>query len=156
MPPNAFDIPAGPYMDSCNGCGVVDDVGLRCTHCSKTCGKRVLSEQSWTGNCDGTISNRDGALMCLPSNAANLPPGNFEGSCHGCSATETVLSCAGCLDSAGTSHPASVDVAGCTGGFGNEQGKLVCMDAEATERRRLSSFDAAVTAAEASLPHDEL
>lgn len=137
LPPNALDIPEGDYKSSCNGCSVVGET-LRCSHCAKKCGRRVPSELSV--NCDmGSLVNTDGKLTCQPKNADHLPPGTYSSSCHGCSISDTALSCV-CLDGAGAAHSASILLAGCLD-IGNEQGKLVC-----TTRSAVTS----------SPPHDEL
>jgi len=86
----------------------------------------------------------------LPTNGDNLPDGTFLGSCHGCTVTETTLSCSACLDGAGASHPSSIPLANCYE-FGNEQGSLVC-----TAGLEGGSFGTAAAAAAATLPHDEL
>mmetsp|Transcript_19803 Transcript_19803/g.31620 ORF Transcript_19803/g.31620 Transcript_19803/m.31620 type:complete len:169 (-) Transcript_19803:47-553(-) len=102
MPDNAGDVPAGDYTGSCNGCRLEPEGGsvLFCSHCAKTCGKRVEAKLDLAAcRASGSVEfvNRDGTLKCeapLPPNAEGLPEGTFEASCAGCSVADGTLTCA--------------------------------------------------------------
>lgn len=115
-----------------------------CSHCAKTCGKRVAAELALP--CEGgVISNSDGVLVCRPANGEELPDGTFADSCHGCHVVDGALLCSGCLDGTGKSHATTITMGTCAT-FGNEQGKLVC----------LSAGEDPISTEAAEAAHDEL
>lgn len=147
MPENEPTVPDGDYKTSCGGCriqgapagitdpGAAEDKTLFCSDCTKTCGARITSQIDLS-KCkveDGAnIYNSNGQLTCrepLPSNQDNLPAGSYSSSCHGCSVTQSKLTCTACLDAAKERHLSSIDFPGCKS-LGNNHGKLQCDDAE--------------------------
>ena len=54
------NLPAGNYRQSCNSCSYNNGV-LNCS-CKRNNGRRVNS--TFRGNCPGSISNQNGALIC--------------------------------------------------------------------------------------------
>ena len=73
--PNAADIPAGSYQDSCQGCSVLDARRLRCTHCANGRGQ-LLETSILLKQCSDVewIGNNAGSLACQPKPQHLLPP----------------------------------------------------------------------------------
>lgn len=137
MPDNEPGVPEGDYLQSCNGCKLqADDDELYCSHCMKSCGKRVMAILYDVKKCkvgDGAkIYNFDGSLVCedpLPENDGGIPDGTYQFSCYGCSMVEMNLTCTACLDEARGRHHTTIPITGCSS-FGNLAGKLQCDELE--------------------------
>ena len=98
---------------------------LKCSHCAKTCGKRVETVIQ-PDSCAFGITNLNGKLACMGAAPDELPAGNFGSSCDGCTVTGTVLSCSRCADGKEGGRATQISTNDCAA-FTNLFGDLACM-----------------------------
>lgn len=132
--PNAGDLPAGNFHESCQGCRLEDDGStLRCTHCSPGDKKRPVASSYQMSRCmlPASLQNQHGVLTCVgvPSEPG-IPEGNYKESCQGCQLQEagTRLTCTHCAASDGRQRESSYEVQRCSkpGMLENRDGLLSC------------------------------
>eukprot|EP00927_Polykrikos_kofoidii_P023245 TRINITY_DN21477_c0_g1_i1.p1 TRINITY_DN21477_c0_g1~~TRINITY_DN21477_c0_g1_i1.p1 ORF type:complete len:1391 (-),score=209.07 TRINITY_DN21477_c0_g1_i1:87-4259(-) len=100
--PNAPNIPAGNYRNSCNGCNLLSlggSVKLTCSHCKASNGSQLETSydlgRNSAGACPAGFENQDGKLVCGKQAAKTAPAprppvasfhvgGTFAQSCSGC------------------------------------------------------------------------
>lgn len=77
--PNGPDIPVGSFQNSCQGCTMVSERRLRCTHCPNGRGQRLESSILIKDCSDAEwIGNHAGKLACEGRPQQALPPQNVE------------------------------------------------------------------------------
>ena len=135
-----MDVPDGTYKQSCGGCKLEQSgTLLECSHCTKPCGAKVISQILIADCVGGTIGNNAGTLDCsTPANAHadDIPDGTYKGSCEGCRLNGPDLVCDQCSRSdQTTTKDVTVTVGDCVT-FGNSNGELTC-----DQRRSNSAHD---------------
>jgi len=116
---------------------------LSCSHCTKPCGAKVLSNLVLADCPEGSvIGNDQGALVCPPAHGEDIPDGTYKDSCAGCAVSEGTLTCTTCARAEGTPPTQEASfVLGTCERVGNTDGQLVCDDAEAANMK--AQIDAA-------------
>jgi len=129
LPSNQENLPVGSFSSSCYGCSVM---GSTVTYTACLDGEKARHLSSFDGSECKSIGNNHGKLQCddgpanpapLAANDPNLPAGSYSSSCHGCSVTGNILTCAGCKDG----DVSSLDISNCRS-VANVGGTLHCQD----------------------------
>jgi hypothetical protein len=123
--------PDGSYAQTCSHCKVVSDV-LTCDSCIDVAGGSRRTALALP--CDVDVANCDGILTCggcpdpnppdAPAPSA-LPEGSYSQTCSDCYVVNDVLACDACIDIAGNSRRAAVQLP-CGGDVANCDGLLTC------------------------------
>eukprot|EP00756_Hemistasia_phaeocysticola_P064378 Hpha_TRINITY_DN7750_c0_g2::TRINITY_DN7750_c0_g2_i1::g.85327::m.85327 len=131
---NEAGIPPGTYQRSCRGCRLAKGgTTVWCSHCPKTCGTKVQTEEVLVSKC-GAFGNNDGVLVCdRPANAEDTPSGSYKQTCGGCELDGTVLSCTHCDGEGGRPTMSVLDTARRCRDIVNVRGTLECIESDHSE-----------------------